>query len=141
MTDPFVARMALLDDLIALCRREGIFGDDIVRDASNRSGRDWPWWSVKVERTDEDGALRQRMTVEIYLNAPAPGTPSRFEARWSARIWYGTSEDSFRASGSWPLPWDVPQTKDIQMTVASLFQKAAAAIAKASFGEPSEESV
>jgi hypothetical protein len=104
MTDPFVAHMALLDDLIARCQRDGIFGEAIVRDTSNRSGRDWPWWGVKIERTDDDGARRQRVTAEIHLNAPAPGTPSRFEARWSARIWYGTSEDSFRAVGSWPLP-------------------------------------
>ncbi|MGH6781290.1 MAG: hypothetical protein ACREB5_04195, partial [Sphingomonadaceae bacterium] len=52
----FEARMAELDTLILECHGREPFCSGVVRDTSNRSNRDWPWWSVEVEHSQVDGA-------------------------------------------------------------------------------------
>ncbi|WP_380872453.1 hypothetical protein ACFB49_33900 [Sphingomonas sp. DBB INV C78] len=131
MTDAFFSRMADLDAIVEQCRGEGVFAVGIVRDTSNRSDRDWPWWSIQIERSYEDGSEKRRTTAEVALNAPAPGVPSLFEGRWQARMWSGVSADNFRQQGSWPLAWDKPSPRDLNEAMAALLTEADAAIARA----------
>lgn len=123
--------MAELDAIIAQCRGRGAFADGIVKDTSNRSNRDWPWWSVEIERTREDGDEKCRFQAEIMLNSPARGVPSVFKARWLARIWRGVTTDSFRQQESWPLAWETPCPDDIQAAMTDLFTAAEVATAAA----------
>jgi hypothetical protein len=120
-----------LDALVEECRGKGAFASGTVRDTSNRSGRDWLWWSVEIERTDSVGLENLRRTAEISLNSPAPGVPSQFEGRWSARAWRGVGTDFFSERGSCPLVWDNPSGSDLNNTMAALFSEAAIAVGKA----------
>jgi hypothetical protein len=131
MTDPFLSRMAELDAVVEQCRGRGAFAVGIVCDTSNRSNRDWPWWAIQIERTGDDGPDRQRRTAEIRLSSPMPDASSRFEARWTARIWQGVSADSFRESGTRPLPWATPAAHELDAEMTALFAEADAAIARA----------
>lgn len=131
MIDPFTSRMADLDLLVEKCRGEGAFATGIVRDTSNRSDRDWKWWSVEIERTDGDGLERRRRTAEISLNEPAPGVPSVFKGSWSARIWQGVSTDSFSKRGSRSIPWETPSAKELDEALAALMGEAEEAINEA----------
>lgn len=131
MTDPFASRMADLDALVRNCVNAGVFGSGIVRDTSNRIGRDWPWWSVQVEHTKVDGAERRRKTAEIRLNSPAPGVPSAFKGNWIARIWCGENSDRFTARGDRCIPWTMPSAEEFERVVAELLREADDALAKA----------
>lgn len=130
MADPFLSRMAHLDTLVEQCRGEGAFATGVVHDTSNRTSRDWPWWSTQIERTDEDVLEKRRSIAEISLNSPAPGIPSVFEARWTARIWQGVSVDSFTEGGNWSLEWDDLSAKDLNDAMSALLAEAEAAIAR-----------
>jgi len=131
MIDPFTSRMADLDALVEKCRGEGAFATGIVRDTSNRSNRDWKWWSVEIERTDDKGLERRRTTAEIFVNEPAPGVPSVFKGSWSARIWQGVSKDSFAKRGGRSLSWETPSAKELDEALASLLSEAEKAINEA----------
>jgi hypothetical protein len=122
--------MAELDAIVVECRGHGPFANGSVKDTSNRSNRDWPWWSVEIERTQEDGPDKRRTQAEIILNSPAPGVPSAFEARWLVRIWQGVSTDSFRQGERWTLAWDKPTRKDFEETMIALFAAADQAVPK-----------
>jgi len=101
-----------------------VFATGVIRDTSNRSNRDWPWWGIQIERTDDDGLEKRRRTAEITLNAPAPGVASVFKGRWSTRIWQGVSADSFTARGGWSLPWETPSAKELDDALAALLSEA-----------------
>jgi hypothetical protein len=128
VTDAMVARMSELDDLVEQSRGLAPFADGVVRDTSNRSGRDWPWWSIQVEQTEEDGAGKRRVSATVRLNSTQTGEPGSFEGDWMARVWQGVSEDSFRARGRWPLPWEKPTAQDLQDAITALLDAANAAM-------------
>ena len=131
MNEAFSKRMAELDALVDQCRGQGPFADGIVRDTSNRSNRDWPWWSVEIQRTEEDGTEKRRAFATIRLNSNAAHMPGSYEAEWSARIWEGVSTDSFSKAGGWPLDWELPSPEILKETLAALLREAEAAIAQA----------
>lgn len=129
-SDAFAIRMTELDELVEECRGNAPFTEGTVRDTSNRSGRDWPWWSVEIEQTHEDGADRRRVSATIRLNSTQAGGPGSFEGKWLARVWQGVSVDNFRAEGGWPLQWEQPTPKDLQDTMTTLLCTAQAAISE-----------
>jgi hypothetical protein len=104
------------------------FAENVVRDSSNRSSRDWPWWSVAIEQTNEDGSDKRRISATVRLNSTHTGEPGSFEGEWLARVWQGVSVDSFRAKGGWPLPWEQPTMKDLQDAMSALLDAAQASI-------------
>jgi len=128
MSDAFAARMAQLDALVERCRAQPPFAGGIVRDTSNRSGRDWPWWSIEVERSHGDGLETRRISATVRLNATQDGDPGSFEGEWRARIWQGVGADSFRGKGGWPLEWTQPGPEDLREAVNALLDAASAAI-------------
>ncbi|WP_420137684.1 hypothetical protein [Sphingomonas sp.] len=130
MADPFLSRMADLDAVVAQCRGKGAFAAGIMRDTSNRSNRDGPWWSIQLERTEDAGFEQRRRIAEIRLEAQAPGSVHCFVARWTARVWQGVGTDSFRESGTHSLPWDMPSAADLDTAITALFIEADAAIAR-----------
>jgi len=124
--------MSELDAVVDRCRREEPFTSGIVRDTSNRSGRDWPWWSVEIEHTEEDAPERRRVTATVRLSSTQRGEPDSFAAEWLARIWQGESVDSFREKGGWPLTWKgVPTPQQLQETMIALLEQGDAAIEQA----------
>ena len=129
--DPFATQARVLDDLLDECRRRAPFVGNVVRDTSNRSNRDWPWWSVQVELTDEDGADKRRVSATVRLNSTRAGEPGSYEGEWLARVWQGVSVDSFRARGGWPLPWTQPSSQNLQEVMAALLEAGKAAISEA----------
>lgn len=120
--DPFASQMRFVDGLLNECRQHSPFVGNVVRDTSNRSNRDWPWWSVEVELTDEDGVDKRRVSATVRLNSTQTGEPGSYEGEWLARIWQGVSVDSFRAKGGWPLPWTRPSSQNLQEAIAALLQ-------------------
>lgn len=128
--EPFVSRMTELDELVEQCRGHAPFGNGVVRDTSNRSGRDWPWWSVQIEQTEEVGSDTRRVSATIRLHSTQGGQPGTFEGEWLARVWQGVSVDSFRAKGGWPLPWENPTPQDLQYAMIALLDAARAAISE-----------
>jgi len=123
--------MADLDALVEQCRGKGVFAVGIVRDTSNRSNRDWPWWGIEVEQTNDDGLEKRRRAAEIILNAPAPGVPSVFKGRWRARIWQGVSVDSFTERGDRSFAWATPSAEELLDALGSLLDEAEEALGRA----------
>jgi hypothetical protein len=128
--DTFATRMSELDALVERCCKHAPFADGVVRDTSNRSKRDWPWWSVEIEQTDSDGLESRRVSATVRLNATQTGEPCSFEGEWRARVWQGVSVDSFRAKGGWPLPWEHPTPQNLQDTMIALLDAAHAAVSE-----------
>lgn len=122
--------MSELDKLVGQCRGRAPLADGVVRDTSNRSSRDWPWWSVQIEQTDEHGSDKRRISATVRLNAAQNGEPGSFEGEWLARVWQGVSADSFRATGGWPLSWEQPTPQDLQGAMTALLHASAAAISR-----------
>lgn len=123
--------MADLDALVEQCRGKGVFAVGTIRDTSNRSNRDWPWWGIEVEQTRDDGPEKQRRTAEIVLNAPAQGVPSVFSGRWSARIWQGVSADSFTERGDMSFAWDTPSAEELRDALGAMLDEADKALSRA----------
>jgi len=120
--------MAQLDAIAASCLGKGVFAKGVVRNTSNRTRRDWPWWGIAIERTEDDGIETRRLLAEIRLMAPGPDITSGFEGRWSARVWRGVSPDRFSAKGSWPLNWQMPSEEDFEAAMGDLLRAAEAAL-------------
>ena len=133
MTDdnPFASQMRVLDALLDECRQNSPFVGNVVKDTSNRSNRDWPWWSVEVELTDEDRAEKRRVSATVRLNSTQTGEPGSYEGEWLARIWQGVSIDSFRAKGGWLLPWTRPSSQNLQEAMTALLEAGNVAISEA----------
>lgn len=128
---PFASQMRVLDAMLDECRQDPPFVGNVVRDTSNRSTRDWPWWSVQVELTDEDGANKRRITAMVRLNSTQAGEPGSYEAEWLARVWQGASADSFRAKGGGSLSWTQPSPQNLRETMTALLEAGRAAISNA----------
>jgi hypothetical protein len=103
--------MSELDELVDESRGHTPFAENVVRDTSNRSGRDWPWWSVEVERREEDGVEKRRLSATVRLNSTQFGEPGSFE-------------------GEWPLPWQQPTRTDLRDAMIALLNAARASISK-----------
>jgi hypothetical protein len=131
MTSNFARRMAELDAILERCRGRGPFAIGTMRDTSNRSNRDWPWWSIEVAHTAIDGAEKRRVTATVTLKSTQAGEVDSFEAGWRAEIWTGVSPDSFDEEGSWPLDWVLPTPEMLQGTVRALLEAGETAIAQA----------
>jgi hypothetical protein len=129
--DRFASQMRVLDALLDECREHAPFVGNVVRDTSNRSNRDWPWWSVEVQLTNEDGVDKQRISATVRLNATPTGEPGSYEGEWLARIWQGVSVDSFRKKGGWPLSWTQPSSQNLQEAMAALLEAGKVAISEA----------
>src|SRR5687768_10830840 len=112
--------MSELDELVERCRGHAPFTEGLVRDTSNRTGRDWPWWSVEIERTDDEWPDTRRICATVRLNATQNGEPGSFEGEWLARVWQGVGADSFRSKGGWALPWKQPTPQDLRDAMTSL---------------------
>jgi len=123
--------MADLDALVEKCRGKGVFAVGAVRDTSNRSDRDWPWWGIEIEQTNDDGIEKRRITAEIILNAPARCVPSVFKGLWRARIWQGVSVDSFTEHGDRSFAWATPSAEELLDALGSLLDEAEGALNRA----------
>jgi hypothetical protein len=131
MDERFVDRIAELDAVVAQCRGRGPFATGVVRDTSNRSKRDWLWWGIQIERTDECDGEKRRVYASIRLNEPAAHVPSVFKAEWWVRIWQGVGVDSFHERGSWLLDWVDATPEALEEAMSALLQHGEAAIARA----------
>lgn len=120
----FDDRMAELDAIVAQCARHGAFETGVVRDASNRSNRDWPWWAVEIEQTQVDGSEKRRVTATITLRSTQSGEPGSFDASWRAQVWQGVGTDVFRRTGECPLDWCSPTPEMFQETMEALLEEA-----------------
>ncbi|MFT4936575.1 MAG: hypothetical protein ACI9LT_003293 [Pseudoalteromonas distincta] len=129
MVTSFDMRMAQLDALLAECRDYEPFASAVVRDASNRSNRDWPWWGVEVQQSQVDGADNRRITATITLVSTQAGEPSHFKADWTAQTWYSTSGGQpWTKHGSHEVPWDDPTADMLIAAVDRLLTDARAAL-------------
>jgi hypothetical protein len=86
MSPSFEARIAELDAILAQCREEPPFSTAVVRDASNRLNREWPWWGVEIEQTQVDGADSRRVTATVTLRSTQSEEPGSFDAKWRAQV-------------------------------------------------------
>jgi hypothetical protein len=132
-TDSFASVMDELDAVVELCRGREPFVSSVIRDTSNRSNRDWPWWSIELQQTEEHDFEKRRVTATVTLNATQAGEPGSFRAEWLARVWRGVGIDTFFEKGGRSLTWGQPSTAQMQEAMASLLQEAKAAIVRAGF--------
>jgi hypothetical protein len=123
--------MQALDALVDQCRHEFPFTTGVVRDESNRSDRDWPWWRIAIEQTQELGTEKRRAIASVALNSTQAGEPGSFEAAWLVRIWDGVGEDTFRERNSRPLECADLTATQLKETMATLLSEANAAIERA----------
>ena len=129
MTRAFKTRMAELDALILKCRGREPFCSGVVRDTSNRSNRDWPWWSVEVEHSQVDGADNRRATATVTLTSTQAGEPGSFQAEWAARTWRSTGgAETEIARGSIDVPWERATVDSLPAIVTTLLNEAKAVI-------------
>jgi hypothetical protein len=131
MATDFAHRMAELDAIVERCRGHGPFEGGTVRDTSNRSNRDWPWWSIEVAHTDVDGQEKRRVTATVALKSTQTGDVGAFEARWRAEIWTGVSPDSVDERGGRQLDWQLPTPEMLQQEIEALLHAGQLAIAQA----------
>lgn len=124
----FQNRMTELDAIVKDCLGDEPFVHRIVRDTSNRSNRDWPWWSVEIEETQSEGSEHRRAQATIRLNATQSGEPGSFEGKWLVRIWRGVGVDIFWREGGWRLSWDNPSPKLMRETMIALLHAARSVI-------------
>lgn len=128
MNPAFEARMAELDAVLAQCREVAPFSTSIVRDASNRSNREWPWWGVSVEQTSVDGSESRRVTATVTLRSTQSEEPGSFDAEWRAQVWQGVGEDTFRQHHRYELDWDLPTPEVLRDLVSRLLVEAKASL-------------
>lgn len=128
MTSSFETRFAELDAVVAACAGRGPFGIGVVRDASNRSNRDWPWWGVQIEHTQVDGSVSRRASATITLRSTQSGEPGSFHGEWRGQVWQGSGEDMFRVEGANDIEWSVPTPEMLEHAMEALLTKAKAAI-------------
>ena len=128
MSPSFKTRMAELDAIVGKCAGQGPFSTGAVRDASNRSEREWPWWGVKIEHTQVDGSVTRRATAIVTLRSTQSGEPGSFDGEWRAQAWQGSGTDTFRADGTQELGWSRPTPQMLQDAMASLLAKAKSVI-------------
>jgi hypothetical protein len=128
----FSQRMADLDAIVEQCSGRGPFATGAVRDASNRSNRDWPWWGVEITQTEIEGSENRRATACVTLKSTQAGEPGAFEADWRAQVWQGVGQDIFSQRGSMPIDWQQPTPTMLQETMAALLQEAQSAISRRS---------
>jgi hypothetical protein len=124
MTPLFEARIAELDAVVAACAGRGPFGIGVVRDASNRSNREWPWWGVQIEHTQVDGSVSRRATATITLRSTQSDEPGSFDGQWRAQVWQGSGKDTFREDGAEDLEWSLPTPEMLQDVMAALLSRA-----------------
>lgn len=124
----FIARMAELDAMVDACRNEPPFSTSIVRDTSNRTTRDWPWWEIQLEHTQIDGSESRRAYASISLQSTREMAPGRYKARWRARIWTGASTDTFNQQKEIELDWTDVTADLLKRTMMSLLSEADAVI-------------
>ena len=124
----FAGRMAELDAIVEQCAGIGPFAVGVVRDASNRSTRDWPWWGVQIEQTHFDGSENRRATATITLRSTQSGEPGSFEAQWTAQVWQGVGRDTFRQAGKRDLDWHSPTPELLRDKMGVLLEEARSAI-------------
>lgn len=124
MKPSFEARIAELDTVVAECAGRGPFGIGVVRDASNRSNREWPWWGVQIEHTQVDGSVSRRATATVTLRSTQSGEPGSFDAQWRGQVWQGSGVDTFREDGTQDLEWSSPTPEMLQDVMETLLRKA-----------------
>jgi hypothetical protein len=117
MSAQFQRRMAALDALVAKCKGKEPFVSAVVRDASNRSNRDWQWWSVEIEQQNVDSADNRRATAIITLTSTQSGEPASYKAEWRAQTWRSTGGAALSKSGALEVPWTKP-TADLLLMMA-----------------------
>lgn len=124
----FTSRMAELDAIVEKCVGKGAFAVGVVRDASNRTNRDWRWWGVQIEQTNVDGSESRRATATITLRSTQAGEPGSFDAQWRAQVWQGVGQDTFRQEGTRELDWQLPTPELLRNEMGALLDKARSAI-------------
>jgi hypothetical protein len=124
MTPSFTARMAELDAVVAKCAGHAPFETGVVRDASNRSSRDWPWWGVQIEHTEVDGSVSRRATATVTLRSTQSGEPGSYDGEWRAQVWQGSGTDTFRECETRDLGSSTPTPAALQETMSTLLKKA-----------------
>jgi hypothetical protein len=131
VTEPFTSLMLELDAVVEACRGREPFVSSVVRDASNRSNRDWPWWGIEVQQTEEHEFEKRRVIATVTLHAMPAGEPGSFSANWLVRVWSGVGVDSYYEKGGWPLNWDRPSSDELADTMNTLLQTGKAAMVRA----------
>lgn len=102
----FSARVRALDALLAAARNHPLLAGAEVRDTSNRSTRDWPWWSVDISDTRTNGPECQRLTARIQQNSTPQGDIGPLEGKWRAEEWIGVAANRRDVSGDTSLAYE-----------------------------------
>jgi len=128
----FTVRMHALDALLAVAQAQGLLVGAEVRDTSNRSGRDWPWWSVDISHTYVVGPVSCRTTATIWQASTPEGEVGELQGRWRGEVWRDVAANWCDVSGSQPLIFSqLFPVEAFMATLAQLLQHAREALLKA----------
>jgi len=128
ISQSFANRIVELDAIVEECAGRGPFAVGVVRDVSNRTNRDWPWWGVQIEQTHIEGSESRRATATITLRSTQSGEPGSLDAEWRAQIWQGVGQDTFRREGRRELDWQSPTPELLQQEMTALLRQAKSAL-------------
>lgn len=125
----FEERVRMLDTVLAACQNQGALADAELRDTSNRSGRDWPWWSVEISQTRAVEAEFHRLSATIEQSCTATLGVGTLTGYWRSEVWRDVAANRLDLTGSQCLTYDQLATPaNFLATVAALLQQAGAAL-------------
>lgn len=125
----FQARMQALDAVLAAARGRGVLAGADIRDTSNRSGRDWPWWSVEVSRTYAHWPETYRLAATVRQACTAEQAVGELEGSWRTEVWLDVAANRLDLSGRQRLAYGDLATPDALLAVVeALLDHARAAL-------------
>lgn len=115
--DSYGERVRALDAVLAAAQGRGVLAEAEVRDTSNRSARDWPWWSVEVSRTYANGSEHCRLAATVRQACTAELGIGELAGSWRTEVWLDVSTNRLDLSGQQPLTFSDLATPDALLAV------------------------
>jgi hypothetical protein len=130
--EAFQARMQALNALLAAVRGQGVLADIDVRDASNRSNRDWPSWEVEFSHTYAHGVESCRIAATIAQAYSMQEEIGALTGSWRSEVWIGVAPSRLDLRGAQLLTdGDLATPAAFLEVVATLLDYARLALAQA----------
>ncbi|GAB3635164.1 hypothetical protein GCM10027422_07540 [Hymenobacter arcticus] len=92
--------MLALNTLLAAVRGQDVLAGTDVRDASNRSNRDWPLWEVEFSHTYAHGVESCRIAATIAQACSVQEEIGALTGSWRAEVWIDVAPNRLDLRGS-----------------------------------------
>ena len=131
--DPYHEQVLALDAVLAAAQGRGVLAGADIRETSNRSNRDWPWWSVEVSHTYANGPENYRLAATVRQACTAELGIGEMEGSWRTEVWLDVGANRLDQSGRQLLVFGDLATPDTFLAVVeALLGHARTALVQAS---------